>query len=237
MVSRLRDAVGRWGDAVDLDPALRPSPEDLESNFEGVDPCRPGVDACKLDGWELRHGYRLPPALRAWLEISDGFYRNGPLVHPLHAIGPMVPFARVPGLVVQPESWFELGNPPTEPVCIDLAYCWPGGCRPIFRSGDDEADSRPRLIAAGFVPWFLRLLREGGREYWTDRGFKTLGDPWPEHRDRTPPPPLSGRLRDLAACVRPLMHPGADDRTIASDLGISRGDVEAIFRHLQHAPP
>ena len=27
-----------------------------------------------------------------------------------------------------------------------------------------------------------------------------------------------------------------DDRTIASTLGISRGDVEALFRHLQHGP-
>jgi len=33
-----------------------------------------------------------------------------------------------------------------------------------------------------------------------------------------------------------LMCPGADDRAIATDLGISRGDLEAIFRHLQHAP-
>jgi hypothetical protein len=32
------------------------------------------------------------------------------------------------------------------------------------------------------------------------------------------------------------MHPGADDRSIAQALGISRGDVEAIFRHLQHVP-
>ena len=38
----------------------------------------------------------------------------------------------------------------------------------------------------------------------------------------------------FAPRVRPLMHPGADDRSIASSLGISRGDVEAIFRHLQH---
>jgi hypothetical protein len=32
------------------------------------------------------------------------------------------------------------------------------------------------------------------------------------------------------------MRPGADDRSIATSLGISRGDVEAIFRHLQHGP-
>ena len=33
------------------------------------------------------------------------------------------------------------------------------------------------------------------------------------------------------------MRPGADDRSIAASLGISRGDVEAIFRHLQHGRP
>ena len=30
------------------------------------------------------------------------------------------------------------------------------------------------------------------------------------------------------------VRPGADDRSIAVSLGISRGDVEVIFRHLQH---
>ena len=52
------------------------------------------------------------------------------MIHPLSAIGPMVPFARMPGLVIQPESWFELGNPNVETVCIDLGYRWPGGGHP-----------------------------------------------------------------------------------------------------------
>ena len=33
------------------------------------------------------------------------------------------------------------------------------------------------------------------------------------------------------------MRPGADDRVIAGALGISRGDVETILRHLQHDVP
>ena len=79
----------------------------------------------------------------------------------------MVPFARMPGLVIQPESWFELGNPNLETVCIDLAYRWPGGDSPLFTSGDDERGSPPDHRAR-FTSWFLRLLHRGGAEYWFD---------------------------------------------------------------------
>jgi hypothetical protein len=167
--------------------------------------------------------------------VSDGFYGGGPLVHPLTAIGPMIPFARIPGLVVQPESWFELGNPRSETICVDLAYRWPGGDCPIFTSGDDDRVSPPRIIAPSFESWFLRLLHDGGRESWLDPNFASLGDPWLEHRRRVPAPPLADHLRPLAPRVLPLMRPGADDRSIAASLGISRGEVEAIFRHLQHS--
>ncbi|HEV3166239.1 MAG TPA: SMI1/KNR4 family protein [Isosphaeraceae bacterium] len=236
MVSRLSDVVGRWSDALGLDPSLRPGAvalEALESSWRTA--CREGAEPRQLAAWEARHGFLLPRGLRAWLALSDGFFLGDPLVHPLSGIGPMIPFAQVPDLLVQPESWFELGNPPTEPICIDLAYTWPDGGCPIFTSGDDERQSQPRVIAPSFEAWFLRLLDEGGREYWLDPGFVTLGNPWVEHRRRTPAPPLPPRLRRLAPRVRPLMLPGADDRSIASDLGISRGDLEAIFRHLQHA--
>jgi hypothetical protein len=81
------------------------------------------------------------------------------------------------------------------------------------------------------------MFSAGGREYWFEPGFEDLGDPWTEHRRHTPPPPLPERLRPLAPQVLPLMRPGADDRTIASTLGISRGDVEMIFRYLQHGSP
>jgi hypothetical protein len=234
----LDEAVGRWAEAVGLDPAGLPAPRALRSGFP-ADACREPVPASRIATWQRRHGFRLPPGLVAWLSLSDGLYLDPltPLVHPLMAIGPMIPFARVPGLVVQPESWFELGNPGEETVCIDLAYSWPGGGCPIFTSGDDERATRPRLIAPGFEAWLVRLLREGGRSYWFDAGFAGLGDPWAEHRQRTPAPPLPARLRPLASRVLPLMRPGADDRSIAAALGISRGDLEALFRHLQHAVP
>lgn len=238
MISPLNDLVGRWVASVGIDPALAPTSAALESRFgQGADPTRPGAEAPEIEAWERRHGFLLPEALRAWLLLSNGFYLDGPWIHPLSGIGPMVPFARVPNLLVQPESWFELGNPNVETVCIDLAYRWPGGDCPIFTSGDDQSQSPPRIIASGFATWFLNLLREGGREYWFDPGFASLGDPWAEHRRNTPPPPLPDRLRPLAAHVLPLIRPGADDRAIASTLGISRGDVEAIFRHLQHGAP
>ncbi len=94
--------------------------------------------------------------------LSNGLYRSGPLIHPISAIGPMIPFARVPEMLVQPESWFELGNPNLQTICIDLAYRLPGGGHPIFTSGDDARGSPPRIIARGFEEWFLELLRQGG---------------------------------------------------------------------------
>jgi hypothetical protein len=238
MGSPLNDLVGRWVASVGINPELAPTAAVLDAKFGHVaDPCRPGAEERQIAAWERRHGFRLPRSLRNWLRLSNGLYVGGPLIHPLSAIGPMVPFARVPDLLVQPESWFELGNPNIETVCIDLAYRWPGGDFPIFTSGDDLSRSRPRVIAPSFEGWFLELLRQGGREYWFDPGFVDLGDPWIEHRRYTPPPPLPDHLRPLAAHVLPLMRPGADDRLIASSLGISRGDVETIFRHLQHELP
>ncbi len=235
MGSSLDDRIGRWVASVGIDPELTPTAEQLDARFgNGPDPCRPGVDPRQLDSWERRYDFPLPAELRAWLVLSNGFYRNGPLIHPLSAIGPMVPFARVPDLLVQPESWFELGNPDVETVCVDLGYRWPGGGNPVFASGDEQARSRPRVIAPSFEAWFLELLRQGGREYWFDPGFVTLGDPWFEHRQHTPAPPLPERLRGLAPRVLPFLRLDADDRSIASSLGISRGDVEVIFRHLQH---
>jgi hypothetical protein len=238
MVSPLNDLVGRWVASTGIDPSLAPTSAALTARFARRPcPCRPGADPRRVDAWDRRHGFPLPASLRAWLVLSDGFYIDeAPLIHPLCAIGPMVPFARVPDLVVQPESWFELGNPNVETICIDLAYRWPGGDCPIFTSGDDHTQSPPRLIAPSFEAWFLELLRHGGREYWFERGFRDLGHPWPAHRAHTPAPPLPARLRALAPRVLPLMRPGVDDRSIATALGISLGDVEALFRHLQHGP-
>lgn len=238
MGSPLNDLVGRWVAMVGLDQRVAPPSDALQTQFSAEpDPCRSGATKEAIAAWERRFGFRLPDGLRAWLMLSNGLYLDGPLIHPLSAIGPMVPFAQVPNLLVQPESWFELGNPNVETVCIDLAYRWPGGDCPIFTSGDDISRSPPRLIAPSFNAWFLELLRHGGREYWFDAGFVDMGDPWFAHRRHTPPPPLPDRLRPIAAHVLPLMRPGADDRSIASTLGISRGDVEVIFRHLQHGSP
>ncbi len=237
-VDRLVQRVGHWADALRVElPAALESREWAVHLVEaaGPDAIRPGVEPKIIRNWERRYGFTLPRGLRTWLEVSDGLYKDGPLVHPLTAIGPMIPFAQVPDLLVQPESWFELGNPGRETVCIDLGYRWPGGDCPIFVSGDDESGSPPRLIAPSFESWFVRLLAEGGHEFWFDEDFQTLGDPWIEHRHRAPAPPLPDRLKPLAPRIRPLMHPGADDRMIASSLGISRNDVEALFRHLQHA--
>ncbi len=236
MESRLSERVERWCDLVGIDPARRPPGRDLDRDFPN-DACRPGAELSDLVAWEYRHGAILPDGLKSWLQLSDGLFGNGPLIHPLSAIGPMVPFARMAGLVVQPESWFELGNPNLETVCIDLGYRLDGGDCPVFTSGDDERGSRPRIIAEGFDAWFLRVLHEGGREYWFATGFVDLGDPWAEHRRHVPIPELADWLRPLAPRVVPMIRDGVDDRTIATRFGLSRFDVEAIARHAQHRPP
>jgi hypothetical protein len=236
---QLNDLVGRWVASIGFDPRVVPAAATLAARFgNGPDPCRGGADPSAIEAWERRHGFQLPQSLRAWLVLSDGFYGGAaPLIHPIAAIGPMVPFARVPDLMVQPESWFELGNPNIETICIDLGYRWPGGGCPIFTSGDDHVQSRPKVIATSFENWFLTFLGQGGREYWFDTGFTDYGDPWSEHRRHTPAPPLPERLRPLAPQVRACMQPGVDERAIAGALGISRGDLETILRHLQHNSP
>jgi hypothetical protein len=221
-----------WGG---IDARLAPDPAVLASGFpDGRGACRPGADPQSIAAWEERHGYSLPSGLRAWLMLSNGLYRSGPLIHPISAIGPMIPFARVPGMIVQPESWFELGNPNLQTVCIDLAYQLPGAGNPIFTSGDDARGSPPRIIARSFPEWFLELLRNGGREYWFDPDFEDFGAPWAAHRRHAPGPALCDWLRPFAERVGPLLDTGTDERDIAARLGLSRPDVELIFRHLQH---
>ena len=207
----------------------------LEAGFpDSQDACRPEADPRAIAAWEERHGYRLPTGLRAWLMLSNGLYRSGPLIHPLSAIGPMIPFARMPGMIVQPESWFELGNPNLQTICIDLGYRLPGAGNPIFTSGDDTRSSPPRIIARSFEEWFIELLRQGGREYWFDPDFEDYGDPWPSHRRHATGPSLCDRLRPFAEPAWPLLLAGADERDIAVSLGLNRPDVELILRHLQH---
>lgn len=238
MGSRLEQTVRRWASALGITDSRIPRTEGLEE-LESIDsePLNPPATLSALASWEYRHGFELPRGLRAWLELSDGFHPGISLIHPLSAIGPMVPFARVPGLLIQPESWFELGNPETETICVDLAYLFPGGGHPIFTSGDDERGSPPRIIARSFEEWFLSLLSHGGREFWFDEGFESLGDPWWHHKQATPPPDLPTRLDPLAQEVLAMIGPENDEGRIASRLGVSRLDVEMILRRLQHTTP
>ena len=234
----LTDLVGLWCDEVGLPPAARPSAIVLDREFAAHGAtCRPPADPARIRSWERRFGFPLPESLKAWLRLSDGFYAGGgPLIHPLSAIGPMVPFARIPGMIMQPESWFELGNPNRETVCIDLGYCWPGGDCPLFTSGDDEERTVPRLVAPGFAAWFAGVLRRGGAEFWLEPGFEPLGEPWAEHRRRVPSPDLPDQLRRFGGPVRLLLGRGLDDGSIARELELSRGEVELLVRHVQHDP-
>jgi len=238
MASRLQELVHCWMAWGGIEESLAPSPEALESGFgRAIEPCRPGAEPRVIAAWENRHSFRLPAGLRAWLMLSDGLYLDGPIVHPISAIGPMVIFSRIHDLLVQPESWFELGNPNIETVCIDLAYRWPGGSYPVFSSGDEQSRTMPRIIARSFEEWFLELLRHGGREYWFDPDFVDLGDPWQAHRRYTPQPELPERLRPFASRVLQLMQSRTEEREVAEVLGLSHSDVELLFRHLQHVAP
>ena len=235
MKLRMSEAAALWARRSQIDLSALPTAEVLDhSGWRIADH---GVSRERIVDWERRFGFDLPDALKLWLEISDGLDCAGPCIHPLRAIGPMVPFARTPGLVVQPESWFELGNPfsDSETICVDLAYRHPDGDFPIFVSGDDERGLPPKIIADGFAAWLLRSFREGGRPFWSRPEFHSLRDPWLEHRRLVPVPSLPMSLHALLEDVRPLMRPNADDRQIASRFGISLNDVEALFRHLQHA--
>jgi hypothetical protein len=211
----------------------------VDLDVQGIRPGGPGVTLGDLRAWESRHGFRLPQGLSDWLLLADGLEgRTGPIIHPLRAIGPMIRFVRAPGdPVIQPESWYEFGNPGSETVCLDLAYSWPGGDAPVFASGDDRLGVSPRIIATGFDSWFYNVIRDGGRAYWQDPGFASLGDPWTEHRRRTPAPILPDRLRPLADAARAHLNPDADERRVASELGISTVELEALFRYLQHLGP
>jgi hypothetical protein len=235
MASQLRELVQCWMAWGGIDVSLAPDLDAIEAGFGQVsEPCRPPADPRAISAWEHRHGYRLPAGLRAWLMLSNGLYREGPIIHPISAIGPMIVFSPINDLMVQPESWFELGNPNVETVCIDLAYRWPGGGHPVFTSGDESSGSRPTIIARSFEEWLLELLRQGGREYWFDASFIGLGDPWQAHRRYTPQPELPERLRPFAERILPLMRARVEEREIANTLGLSHGDVELVFRHLQH---
>ena len=214
MAGLLGELVSCWIAWGGIDVRHAPDPRRVERRFSrGLESCRPGADPHLIADWEERHGYRLPAGLRAWLVLSNGLFGSGPLIHPITAIGPMVPFARVPEMIVQPESWFELGNPNQQTICVDLAYRMPGGGYPIFTSGDDESGSSPRIIAHSFEEWFLELLHHGGREYWFDPDFVDFGDPWQSHRRHVAYPSLCRRLSRFAARAARLLSSGATNET------------------------
>ena len=216
MAGQLRELVSCWMAWGGIDESLAPKPECIEAGFGAVsEPCRSGADPRLVAGWEHRHGFRLPSGLRAWLMLSNGLYREGPLIHPISAIGPMIVFSRIHDLVIQPESWFELGNPNVETICIDLAYRWPGGGNPVFTSGDDSTGSAPRIIARSFEEWFLELppprrpgilVRPGLR-----RPRRPVAGPSPLHPPARPPRPAPA-LRRTAGAVHKVPGGRARDR-------------------------
>jgi hypothetical protein len=168
-----------WGG---IDRSFAPLPAVLATEFRGALSCRPGADPQVILAWEERHGHRLPWGLRAWLSLSNGLFGSGPFIHPVNAIRPARPFAGASQAIDRPDSWFELGKPNGQAIYIDLGYRFPGGSYPIYSAKDNVTGSLPRIIARSFEEWLLALLRDGGREYWLDRRFQALTEPWQAHR-------------------------------------------------------
>lgn len=240
MASSMIDSVQRWAQTCGIAPERLPSSRHLIDNFgSGDDALREPLRPDQLRAWERRHDIFLPASLRALLLITNGFYRGMPFVHPLEAIGPIILFGQMPGMLIQPETWFEFGNPNVETIGVDLGYTWPthGGDYPIITSGDTSKGRYPRVIASGFAEWFLQLLDSGGNEFWMEPGFRSLGDAWTEHRLRAPQPSLSRHLMPIVSEVESMILQSADERTIADAHGLDFFELEQILRHVQHRTP
>ena len=220
MAGSLEELVRCWIAGEGSIRAWRPTAAALEAGFpRAPESCRPGADPRAIDAWEERHGYRL--ARRA-AGLADALERSVPLaarlIHPISAIGPMIPFARVPDLIVQPESWFELGNPNVaDRLHRPGAIVCPGGGFPIFTSGDDAAASPPADHRAQLRGLVSRAAAAGGPRILVRPRFRR---PWrplavaPAARRRPRRCPTGSARSPAVSC--PLLARGADERVIAA---------------------
>ena len=235
-------SIGVWSSAgarvEGVDPGLRPSPRSGSAGLltTGAAP-RPGVEP--VPDPELGTSVRVRPA--RVLEILAPALgrllgRRGPLDPSPLGDRPDGPVREgSPAWSIQPESWFELGNPNLETDLHRPRLSLAGRRLPALHLGrrrtskPPEAD-RPRvhrLVPAAPPP--------RGAEYWFDPGFSPSATPGSSTAGRSPRPPARS-----APTARPqdprAGRPGARralDRLGPGDL---RADVEAILRHLQHAP-
>ena len=214
-------------------PARAPSPAALEAHFgPGHDPCRPGADPRQIEAWEHRHGY--PPARRAcapgWCSPT-GSTRDGPMIHPLSAIGPMVPFARVPEPGRPARELVRAGQPERRDGLHRPRLSLAGGGLPdlhVGRRPGAEPPSGDRDELRGVVP---RVLHRGGREYWFEPGFFAPGRPLeraspaharPAAAGSPPAAGASGPAADPSGGRRPLDRHDPGDQP-----GRRRGDLPA----------
>ena len=81
MAAPLEELVSCWMDWGGIDVRLRRLiwPRWIRGFAAGNECCRPGADPRVIADWEDRHGYRLPPGLRAWLMLSNGLFGAGPV--------------------------------------------------------------------------------------------------------------------------------------------------------------
>ena len=180
---------------------------------------------------------RLPCGLRAWLMLSNGLYLEGPLDPPDHRRS--VRWSSSRGSTT---CWCsrKAGSSWATRTSRRSASTWrTAGRAGAIRSSPRATSSRapsPRIIARSFEEWFLELLRtEAG-----STGSIPISSIWatpgrPTAATRPSPSFPTGFARSPTGAAAHAV--ASEEREIAAVLGLTHGDVELLFRHLQHVAP
>ena len=181
-------------------PRRVPTPAELDARFRGLpDPCRPGADPRASTPGSGGTGSPCPRACAPGCRSPTASTAGGPADPPAlgdRPDGPVRPGARAGGparelvRAGQPERRDRLHRPRLPLAAAATARSSP---RATTSAEPPPADRRR---ASRLVP---RLLREGGREYWFDPGFRRPGRPLAE---RTAPRPGPAAARPAPAAGR-----------------------------------
>lgn len=231
----LRTAIDHWRQAVSANVAswIDTDRDDFEV-FELE--LGPPLGQAQLARWESTHGFRLPFGLKCWLAIADGLVVNGVRwIHPIRCVGPTVRFGPGGGLLQQPASWYEFGNPNDSPVNMDLIFTADRDEEPapIFVS-TAEPEEAYRVVARHFAEWFENVIAAGFQPYWTTAAPAEWVDPVALHYGRVSPPKLSPKLCRICKQVGDQLSDGADERVLMARHGLSRGELESLISAYQY---
>ena len=241
MAGSLLDRVSCWIAWGGIDERFAPEPALLEQRVSRGTGIRAGRVPIRARSPTGRSGtvISLPHGLQAWLRLSNGLFGGGPFIHPITAIGPMIPFARVPEMIVQPESWFELGNPNRADDLHRPGLSLAGRRLSDLhfrrrRVGQPAADHRAEL--RGVVS--RAVAARGAGNTGSIRGSGILATPGSRIAGTSRSRPCRPRLDSFADRVARLHGSGRrraqDRREPGARLA---ADVESIFRHFSISTP